>query len=211
MTDLSNSAPKSEKISAGRFARAGRALLVVTSVALLLFFAAQLDPRHNEQVARDAEAAKIREAREAKLVALDKKTPAPAHVERLNLNFTNLSFVSSGEPLDPKTQQPHYAKDVPALIKSYDGREVRIRGFMLPVKMEGNEVRDFMILASQMSCCYGTPPRFWEFIVVHKKGDAAPNLMDTPLTFEGVLHVGDVYESGYWTQFYTMDCTDVIR
>jgi len=132
------------------------------------------------------------------------KEPA---TEVVGLDFMKLSFVPEKDPVDPKTGQPHYAAQAPAAIKAYDGRKIRIRGFLMPIKMEGNEVREFLIVASQMSCCYGTAPRFWEFIAAKAVGEAVPNLMDRPLTFEGTLHVGDVYENGYWTQFYTMDCT----
>ncbi len=129
--------------------------------------------------------------------------------EVVGLDFMKLSFVPAKDPIDPKTNQPHYADQLPAAIKAYDGRKVRIRGFLLPVKMEGNEVREFLIVANQMSCCYGTTPRFWEFVAAKIVGDPAPNLMDRTLTFEGTLHVGDVYENGFWTQLYTMECTAV--
>jgi hypothetical protein len=129
--------------------------------------------------------------------------------ETLGIDFTKLSFVPAKDPLDAKTGQPRYADQLPENIKGYDGRKVRIRGFLLPVKMEGNEVREFLIVANQMSCCFGTTPQFWEFVAAKAVGDAVPNLMDRPLTFEGVLKVGDVYESGYWTQLYTLECTAV--
>ena len=129
--------------------------------------------------------------------------------EAVGLDFMKLSFVPEKDPVDTKTGQPRYAAQAPAAIKAYDGRKVRIRGFLMPMKMEGNEVREFLIVASQMSCCYGTTPRFWEFIAAKAVGEPVPNMMDRPLTFEGTLHVGDVYENGYWTQFYTMECSAV--
>ncbi|HEY9250556.1 MAG TPA: DUF3299 domain-containing protein, partial [Rariglobus sp.] len=122
--------------------------------------------------------------------------------EVVSLDFMKLSFVPEKDPVDPKTGQPHYAAQAPAAIKAYDGRKVRIRGFLLPIKMEGNEVREFLIVASQMSCCYGTAPRFWEFVAAKAGGAPLPNLMDRPLTFEGRLRVADVFENGYWTQLY---------
>ncbi|HSI07412.1 MAG: DUF3299 domain-containing protein [Rariglobus sp.] len=129
--------------------------------------------------------------------------------ETLGIDFTKLSFVPAKDPVDAKTGQPRYADQLPETIKGYDGRKVRIRGFLMPVKMEGNEVREFLIMANQMSCCFGTTPRFWEFVTAKATGDAVPNLMDRPLTFEGTLRVGDVYENGYWTQLYTLECTAV--
>jgi hypothetical protein len=204
-----------EKRTGGRWhlpiARAGRILAVAAGVGALLVLASLLDPRHDEQVARDEAAAVAREAHEAKLAALGKAAEIKATQKRLGLDFTKLGFQPAREVVDAKTGQPRYLDQAPEAIKAYDGRPVHIRGYLLPVHMDGNEVRDFLIIANQMTCCYGRQPRFWEFIAAHKTGDAVPNLMDTPLTFEGVLKVGDVYENGYWTQFYTLECTNVMK
>lgn len=151
----------------------------------------------------------------AALKTLDSPAPAVTAAkgedpkETLGIDFTKLSFVPAKDPVDAKTGQPRYADQLPENIKGYDGRKVRIRGFLLPVKMEGNDVREFLIVANQMSCCFGTTPRFWEFVAGKATGDAVPNLMDRPLTFEGTLRVGDVYDNGYWTQLYTLECTAV--
>lgn len=194
---------------------AWKVLVVVAAALVLLALASKLDPNHSEQVARDQEGENARKAHEAKLAALEKaneKAPAKKKgEERLGINFTDLSFVPAREAVDAKTGQPKYDDQAPDNIKALNGRTVRIRGYMLPVRMEGNEVREFMIMPNQLSCCYGGTPRFWEFVVSEKKGDAVPNLMDTLLTFEGVLKVGDVFENGYWTQFYTLECTNVIK
>ena len=144
-------------------------------------------------------------------VAAAPSAPPADDGKTLGIDFSKLSFVPAKDPIDAKTGQPRYGDQAPAAIKAYDGRKVRLRGYLMPVKMEGNEVREFFIMSNQMSCCFGTPPRFWEFVVGRMKNAAAPNLMDRPLTFEGTLRVGDVYENGYWTQFYTMECTAVIE
>ncbi|MET0262160.1 MAG: DUF3299 domain-containing protein [Rariglobus sp.] len=141
----------------------------------------------------------------------DKASVAKAKTGRVPVNFTQLSFTPETDGIDPKTGQPEYQKFAPQSVKDLNGKEVRIRGYMMPIRMDGNEVREFLIVPNQSACCYGTTPRFWEFIVAVKTGDAVPNLMDTPLTFEGVLKVGDVYEQGYWTQLYTLECTRVIK
>ncbi len=144
-------------------------------------------------------------------VVLPAAPVVPADGKTLSLDFFKLGFEPVKDPVDAKTGQPHYNDQIPAAIKAYDGRKVRIRGYMMPIKMEGNEVREFLVMPNQMSCCYGSPPRFWEFIAVRMKTAAAPNVMDQTLTFEGTLRVGDVYENGYWTQLYTMECTAVIE
>jgi hypothetical protein len=143
-------------------------------------------------------------------------TPTPVAVpvaadKTLDLDFVKLSFTPAKDPLSPLSGQPHYIDQTPPAILAYNGRKIRISGYMVPVTMEGAAVREFMIMASQMSCCYGTPPRFCEFIVARMNKDAAPIAMDSPLIFEGTLRIGDVFANGYWTQFYTMECDAVIK
>ena len=129
----------------------------------------------------------------------------------LALDFAQLSFTPAKDPVSTLTGQPHYIDQTPPAILAYNGRKVRISGYMVPVSMEGDAVREFMIMANQMSCCYGTPPRFCEFIVARMKNEATPIDMDSPRSFEGILKVGDVFANGYWTQFYTLDCDTVTK
>ena len=135
--------------------RARRGVLIVAAGLVLLLLASRLDPGHKDQVARDEEAARARLAHEAKLAALDKKPAAAPPAKTVSsLNFTQLSFVPARDPVDAMTGQPHYLDQAPPAIKALDGQHVRIRGYLLPVHMEGNEVREFQIMAGQMTCCY---------------------------------------------------------
>ena len=127
----------------------------------------------------------------------------------LALDFVKLNFTPAKDPVSPLTGQPHYISQAPPAILAYTGRKIRISGYMVPVGMEGNAVREFLIMASQMNCCYGTPLRFCEFIVARMKKETTPFAMDSLQTFVGTLRVGDVFANGYWTQFYTLDCEAV--
>jgi hypothetical protein len=55
-----------------------------------------------------------------------------------------------------------------------------------------------------MMCCYGVMPRINEWVVVKMNGRGVPPLMDVPITFEGTLKVGAMYENGYLTGIYLL-------
>jgi hypothetical protein len=193
---------------ASRVARLnGFALAAAVALLLLLGFAAWLNPetpvqQQSKLAVLEAEHAE----QERRLLAQAKAVPRTG---RINLNFDKLNFY-----LPPGVQHPFldgkgFGIYLPAGIKSYDGREVRIEGYMLPIKLERGLVTDCLVLGNQMSCCFGQEPRFCEFIAVHIDGAGVPDLMDQPLRFEGKLRVGDVFADGAWVALYSMNCTSV--
>ena len=72
-------------------------------------------------------------------------------------------------------------------------------------------MNEFLILQNQLLCCYGQPPGFCDFILAHADGGPPSPVMDVPTTFEGTLHVRDVYANGYWSALYSMDCTKIAQ
>ncbi|MDB6126776.1 MAG: hypothetical protein JWM35_672 [Verrucomicrobia bacterium] len=186
---------------------ARRPYLVVIPLGLLPFLglALRLDLsgiHHSSR--RVAEDQAIRARDDARIARETAQVPEGG---RLQLTFQNLSFVLPPEALDPLNHIRGYAAFLPAPLRRYDGREVRITGFMLPTEMEDGQVRSCLVLANQMSCCYGNSPRFCEFIVARMVGPPAASLMDRPIGFVGTLHVRDVFVDGFWTALYSMDCT----
>ena len=147
-----------------------------------------------------------RAAQERRLLAQARATPPTG---RINLNFDRLNFNLPSEIQHPFADGKGYGTYLPASIKGYDGREIRIQGYMLPTKLEHGLVKDCLVLANQMSCCFGLEPRFCQFIAVHIDGPVTPDLMDQPLRFEGKLRVGDVFDHGVWVALYSMNCTAV--
>lgn len=99
----------------------------------------------------------------------------------------------------PKTDQ------IPAAIKALNQRKVAVTGFMLPVKMEEGLVKEFLLVKDAMMCCYGVMPKPNEWIVVKMVGKGVKPLMDVPVSFEGKLQVGEMYENGYLTGLYLLE------
>jgi hypothetical protein len=95
-------------------------------------------------------------------------------------------------------------EQIPAKIRGLDAKKIAVTGFMLPVKMDGGLVTEFLLVKDPMLCCYGVMPRINEWVVVKMNGKGVASLMDTPVTFEGTLKVGAVYENGYLTGIFQL-------
>lgn len=100
---------------------------------------------------------------------------------------------------------------IPAGIRALDGRKVIVTGFMLPVKMDGGLVKEFLLVRSPMMCCYGVTPKINEWIVVKMTGQGAAPLMDVPISFEGKLRVGERYENDYLTGLYLLEGERIVE
>jgi hypothetical protein len=87
---------------------------------------------------------------------------------------------------------------------AYDGRKAVVTGFMMPVKMNGGLVSEFLLVKDPMMCCYGVVPNMNEWVVVRMKGDGVKPLMDVPVSLYGDLKIGAVLENGYLTGIYEM-------
>jgi hypothetical protein len=106
---------------------------------------------------------------------------------------------------NPSAPPPSGANQIPDKIKALDQQKVAVTGFMLPVKMDGGLVKEFLLVKDPMMCCYGVMPKLNEWVVVKMVGKGVKALMDIPITFEGKLRVGEMYENGYLTGVYLLE------
>jgi len=98
---------------------------------------------------------------------------------------------------------------IPDAVRALDGQTIEIRGYMMPTELEGKNVRSFVLVVSQNVCCYGATPDVNEYIVVRMTGKPAFLLENMPIRVFGKLRVGDIYDNGYWTGIYALECTEV--
>jgi len=131
----------------------------------------------------------------------------------LALSFEQLSgytFEVNDELLGPVTNdlaaatQKTNAK-IPEKIKSFDQKKVALRGFMLPLKVEGGLVTEMLIMKDQSMCCYGTTPRINDWVSVRMKNKGVRPFMDLPVTLYGTMRIGEMRENGYLVGIYSMD------
>ena len=137
-------------------------------------------------------------------------TPAVASPEEYpKVGFDRLASYTytppEPDPATPNAPPPSGAAQIPDRIKALDQHKVAVTGFMLPVKMDGGLVKEFLLVKDPMMCCYGVMPKLNEWVVVKMTGKGVKPLMDIPITFEGRLRVGEMYENGYLTGVYLLE------
>ncbi|MEY2407438.1 MAG: uncharacterized protein QOF48_108 [Verrucomicrobiota bacterium] len=136
-------------------------------------------------------------------------------MDSLLVGFDKLSaykFEVSDDLLGPVTNSVEAAAAtlqteamIPAAIRALDGKHVAIKGFMLPLKVEGGVVTELLIMKDQSMCCYGSTPKINEWVSVRMKHKGVKPLMDQPVTLFGQLHVGEARENGYLVGIYRLD------
>ncbi len=87
---------------------------------------------------------------------------------------------------------------IPETVKKLNGVSVAVVGFMIPVDLDadGGKAASFMLIRSQMTCCFGIAPRMNEWVFVQmEEGKTADAVMDVPVTVFGVLSVGEKHSS----------------
>ncbi len=94
---------------------------------------------------------------------------------------------------------------IPKEIRGLDKKPVALKGFMLPLKVEGGRVTEMLIMRDQSMCCYGTVPKITEWVSVKMTNKGVKPIMDQPVTLFGTLHVGEIRENGYLVGIYQMD------
>jgi len=121
--------------------------------------------------------------------------------------YENVGFdrLAAFDYTPPETETAKPTDQIPAPIKALDQRKVAVTGFMLPTKMEKGLVKEFLLVKDAMMCCYGVMPKVNEWIVVKMNGAGVKPLMDLPITFEGRLRVGEMFENGYLTGLYLLE------
>ncbi len=127
----------------------------------------------------------------------------------LKLGFDRLSGFKFLAPefdpsANPNVKPPTGNEQIPAIVKSWSGKKALVTGFMQPTKLEKGKCTEFMLMASQMACCYGGVPNINDWVIVRMPA-GVPVIMDVPISFYGTLKVGATFENGYLTGIYEMD------
>lgn len=128
----------------------------------------------------------------------------------LKLGFEQLASYTFDPPaFDPATSAPNAKpptgeEQIPAMVKSWNGKKAMIVGYMVPVKMDKGLVTEFLLMRNTMSCCFGGVPNMNEWVVVKMKKGVQP-MMDLPVSFYGQLKVGATFENGYMTGLYELE------
>ena len=127
----------------------------------------------------------------------------------LDLTFDDLASYRYEYPEDgrkPKKDQ------IPKKILKLAGAKIAIKGFMIPLKNEGEDVVEFVLVRNQNACCFGIVPAMNEWIHIKmEKEQVAPYAIDIPITVFGKLEVGESYENDLLMSIYRMQGKRVVE
>ncbi len=95
-------------------------------------------------------------------------------------------------------------EDVPESVQKFDGQKVVMVGFLMAT-FEYEDIREFHLVASHWSCCYGIPPGL-DGVIYVKLEDGASGLRQTlqPVKVVGTLKVEEIKESGVVWAIYAL-------
>jgi hypothetical protein len=116
-------------------------------------------------------------------------------------------------PTDPK--HPSQSKtEVPDDILALGGKKVTIAGFMQPLDLTREGVKNFALVADQMGCCFAGMPRMNAWIDAKMIGDRFARFVPyTQVQIYGTFEVGEVFEDGYVASLYRMkvECVEPVE
>jgi len=105
---------------------------------------------------------------------------------------------------------PVPASNIPPELLALDGRDATVVGFMVPLDVDAQGVREFVLSQNRSFCCYGVTPALNEMILVRMKdGQRAPYANDTPLAVFGELSVREHREGGHVVSLYRMEAAKI--
>lgn len=102
---------------------------------------------------------------------------------------------------------PILADSFPGALRPYHGKIAEVRGFMLAVELDGDDVKGFILSRYPQGCCFGAIPVFDEWIDV-KVSDGNQDAFETlerEVKVTGPLEMGEVTdEQGRVQSIYRM-------
>ncbi|MDH3591467.1 MAG: DUF3299 domain-containing protein, partial [Planctomycetota bacterium] len=107
--------------------------------------------------------------------------------------------------------EPKPTGQIPESIVALSGKDIEIKGFMIPIRAKDEDVLEFVLVVNQLACCYGVVPKMNEWLhVTMADGKVAPYAVDLPITVRGKLSVGELWENGIVMSLYRIECEKVI-
>ena len=104
---------------------------------------------------------------------------------------------------------PAYCQRVPKELRGLTASKVGIEGFMIPTIVdENNEVKEFLLLPDQMSCCFGQTPEANGWIVV-TANEGVEVLMDRVIRVSGELTVEERWDEEFFVGLYHLTCEEI--
>ncbi len=110
-------------------------------------------------------------------------------------------------PFDELTSWPYEdgLKGMPKRVKKLSGQKVLMTGFMLPID-EVQNIKEFLLVESLWSCCYGQPPDIHGIVRVVMPKDKTTDYFFDPLKLVGTFKVEATMMDGYCVDIFQLHC-----
>ena len=124
-------------------------------------------------------------------------------------DLTNFEYLVDWEKDGKEFDFTAYAQRVPKTLREISGNKIAIEGFMIPTVVdENNEVKEFLLLPDQMSCCFGQTPEANGWVVVNAELGVEV-MMDRIIRVTGELTVEERWDEEFFVGLYHMTCHEI--
>ncbi|MEM7202690.1 MAG: DUF3299 domain-containing protein [Planctomycetota bacterium] len=97
---------------------------------------------------------------------------------------------------------------LPKSVEKLGDRNVLMTGFMLPID-EVENIKEFLLVESLWSCCYGQPPDINGIVRVIMRGDSRIDYQFDPIKVVGTFKVEAAFEDGYCVDIFQLVADEV--
>lgn len=143
------------------------ALIVLFSVATASFAGAQDTPNRNSAATAPKESKEEASARRAKG----------------EINFDDLQF-------EIEKDQPFRDGSLNSVVKSLNGKKVKLRGYILPSTLyKETGIDQFVLVRDNQECCFGPGAALFDCVIVEMVPGQTTDFVTRPVTVEGQFKI----------------------
>lgn len=132
------------------------------------------------------------EPREIKLLIKEKNFQSVGPEGALRVSYDDIDLL---KVLNMEKAIPEAVDYFPNWLNELDGKRVRIRGFMYPLKASG--IKNFLLTRDTKVCCFGPKAKIYDrFPVRMKKGTTTDYIYNRPFDVVGIFRIDPLIDEG---------------
>lgn len=98
---------------------------------------------------------------------------------------------------------------IPAKFEALDGMTIATYGYMIPIDLEGNTIREFILVNNLLACCFGVMPEMNQWLHVTLAKGTTEYMANEPILVIGKMDVGERWEHDMVISLYRMEAETV--
>ncbi|TWT45481.1 hypothetical protein RAS1_19060 [Phycisphaerae bacterium RAS1] len=116
--------------------------------------------------------------------------------------FQYASYIADEAPEGDSATPPRV---IPPEVETLHDRKVDVTGFMIPIELEKDRAKSFLLVKDRLICCFGRMPKPNEWIFVEMEGRATADMVsDVPATVRGTIEIREEIRDGVVMGLYNM-------